>query len=113
MSDNKPIETLRDGRLKASIWMNESKETGLYLTATISRTYTDDKGQARDTHALNQRDLLPASDLARRAHVRCNELRRELSQSREQDRKTDRSQPSREFDRSAAHERSRNRPRPR
>lgn len=73
---NTPIMTLRDGALKASVWENEG-ENGKYLSTTFAKTYTKD-GEPMDGHVFSRSDLLPLSELARKAYAKIN-LRRELS----------------------------------
>lgn len=63
---NKPVETLRDGALSASIWKNEG-ENGQFHSVTFARTYTkDDISQSSDSFSANQ--LLTLAHLATRAY---------------------------------------------
>lgn len=80
-SNKGPEHTLRDGNLKVTIWRNES-EKGSYRTAVLTRLYTDDKGETRETHNLGKNELLPGSEILRNAYNRINEMQREQSQSR-------------------------------
>lgn len=65
--DNKgPIEVIRDGAIKASIWSNEG-ENGNYLTVTFSRTYTKD-GEPQSSNSFSGRDLLVIAEIARQAY---------------------------------------------
>ena len=72
----RPVETVREGRLKASIWRNEA-ESGAYHSISLARTYSDKDGQLRDTQSFRAKDMLPLSELARRAHHQAHELDRE------------------------------------
>lgn len=82
MEHNKgPEHTLRDGSLKATIWRNES-DKGSYHTTTLTRLYTDDKGEIRETHSLGKNDLLKAGELLRNTYNHINELQRGQSKSR-------------------------------
>ncbi|MEL7128225.1 MAG: hypothetical protein AAGJ51_09075 [Pseudomonadota bacterium] len=102
MSDNTPpIETLRDGNIKASLWVNEG-DNGPFITTTIARTYTDQKGQVRDTTGFTGTDLLRVAELARVAYQRSGELRRELTQ--DHSRQNGRGGPSRDFARSRSNQ---------
>lgn len=78
---NKPVDTLRDGSLKASIFRNEGDKGHFYATS-FARTYRDADGNPRDTHSFIGTDLLKLSELARAAYTRTHDLRRE--DSREQ-----------------------------
>ena len=63
-----PVETLRDGFLKATIWSNEG-ENGTYFTIDFAKTYEKD-GELRDGRSFNGQDLLPMAELARQAYRR-------------------------------------------
>ncbi len=69
-------ETLRDGMLKASIFRNEH-ENGAFFNTTFSKLYKDSEGELRETHSFSSDDLLRVGELAREAHNRIRELRRE------------------------------------
>ena len=78
-----PADTLRDGRVKATMWERNS-EGGPTFSTTIARTYTDKEGQPRDTPFLSGADLLRASRVAEKAYEREQELVRERSQRPQQ-----------------------------
>lgn len=63
-----PIIVIRDGALKASVWENEG-ENGTYLTTTFAKTYTKND-KPSDTQTFGRSDLLPLSELARRAYAK-------------------------------------------
>ncbi len=94
---NHPVETLRDGWLKAAIWRNES-ERGAFFTTTVARTYRDEQGRLHDTQNFKGDDLLRLGELTRQAHHRTNELAREEYKSRQRAHQQDRS-PSRDLTR--------------
>jgi len=71
-----PVETIRDGAIKMSIWRNEGQD-GPFFSTSVNRTYRDDEGQLRDTNSFTGADLLKVSELARQAYARTNDLRRE------------------------------------
>ena len=78
MSDtpkNPPVETLREGPLKAALWRNES-ERGAYHSVTLARTYKDREGQLQETSSFRAKDMLGLSELARRAHHHTHDLDR-------------------------------------
>ncbi|MDJ0921877.1 MAG: hypothetical protein QNI84_12180 [Henriciella sp.] len=112
MSDTRPIDTIRDGNLKASIWKNEG-ENGPFLTTTITRTYTDQRGNYHDTASFTGTELLRVAELSRQAYSRSNELRRELSLSADREPEDGRRQTSRSFERQADRDRTRTRRQPR
>ncbi len=63
-----PVETLRDGFIKATIWSNEG-EHGTYFTIDFAKTYEKD-GELHDGKSFNSQDLLPVAELARQAYRR-------------------------------------------
>lgn len=71
---SKPIETIRDGGLKASIWKNQG-EKGPFYSVRITRTYTDEQGNYRDSDTFSGSELLRVARLADRAYGRTSELR--------------------------------------
>lgn len=86
-ADNRPVDVIRDGNLKASIWRNEGENSVSYAT-TIARTYKTEDGAYRETGSFTGTELLRVSELARKAYDRTNDLRRDdyergSSQSRE------------------------------
>jgi len=73
---NQPVETIRDGSLKATIWQNQG-ENGPYFTTTLAKTYEDRDGKLRDTYGFTGSELLRVAELARTAYAQSIALRRE------------------------------------
>lgn len=71
---NKPIQTLRDGLLKATIWKNHS-ENGSRYTVTFSRAYKAADGQYHDSDSYSGAELLRLSYLANHAYHAINEFK--------------------------------------
>ncbi len=63
----KPIDTLRDGSLKATIWKNQSEKGGFY-SVEFSRTYKDGES-FKDSHSFSGAELLRISRLAEIAYT--------------------------------------------
>jgi len=62
-TENKgPVETLRDGNLKATIWRNFG-ENGTFYSVEISRTYKDGDDY-KTAHSFSGAELLKVSRLA-------------------------------------------------
>ncbi|WP_299671770.1 hypothetical protein [uncultured Roseobacter sp.] len=80
---NRPVDTLRDDNLKASIWRNEG-ENGVSYSTTFVRTWRDDQGQWHDSQSYSGTDMLRLGELSRSAYHRTNELRQEHKQSQTQ-----------------------------
>ena len=69
-----PVQTLRDGKLKAVIWKNP-KENGFFYSVDLVRSYQDEAENWKDTHSFSGADLLRISRLAEKAYDRIAELR--------------------------------------
>ncbi len=110
MSNQPPEETLRDGNLKATIWINEG-EKGPYFTVTIAKTYKDDRGKYHDTNSFSVDDLPKLNLLTQDAYRKASDFRREHYQSLDQDngRKRTRDSASGAFDRENGRSRGRGR----
>jgi len=69
-----PVETLRDGNLKASVWENKRDENVMH-SVQFRRSYRDQEGQYRDTDSFSGSDLLRLSKLAERSYEAIREHR--------------------------------------
>lgn len=73
---NKPVETLRDGALKVSIFRNQS-EKGAFYAVDPGRIYTDEaSGDVRETSSLSGSEPLRMAHLLTKGYERVGELRR-------------------------------------
>ena len=68
MADNKPVQEIRFGRLRAAIWENQTQEGGTVYNVTFSRLYKDGK-QWKDSTSFGRDDLLLIRKLADAAHT--------------------------------------------
>ena len=64
---NTPVDTIRDGSLKATIWMNP-KENGTFYSVQITRSYTDEQGNWHETDSFSGSELLRVARLANIAY---------------------------------------------
>lgn len=80
---NTPEDTIRDGRIKATLWRNEG-EKGPYVSTDFSRSWQDSEGQWHDSKSFGLGDLLGLSELARTAYGRGREIERDLRDERQQ-----------------------------
>jgi len=71
----RPIETIRDGKLSASIWQNSSDNGNLFYSVTFERVYTGEDEQPHSAASFSGTDLLKISLLATKAYDRCQALR--------------------------------------
>ncbi len=72
-SKTPPVQTLRDGKLKAVIWKNPS-EKGHFYSADLIRSYQEGDNW-KDTHSFSGTELLRIGRLANKAYDRIAELR--------------------------------------
>lgn len=64
---NKPVQTLRDGSLSATIWKNPT-DKGFRYSVNLSRVYTDEQGTLRDSDRFTGSELLRIARLAQTAY---------------------------------------------
>ncbi|NRA59076.1 MAG: hypothetical protein HRU13_13265 [Phycisphaerales bacterium] len=84
-TNTKPIDTIRDGALKASIWANQPKaeDKAPFYSVRITRTYTDEQGNYHDSDSFSGSELLRVARLADRSYGRTSELRAEATTSQQ------------------------------
>lgn len=68
MTDNKPIDTLRDGAIKASIWKNTASDGTPFYSVTFDRTFTDSDGMTKSSSSFSASGILKLSRLAEKAY---------------------------------------------
>lgn len=95
-TSNAPLETLRDGRLKATIWSNAGENNETYHSVTLAKIYEDRNGQLQESSSFSAGELLRVAELAREAHGVIRGLRREQSVERRADKDAPRAEASRE-----------------
>ena len=75
MSNKIPADTIRVGRLKVTIWENKNSTTGeSYFTANLTKSYTDKKGDWKETTQLTGNEVSKAGALLNKAYKRIAEL---------------------------------------
>lgn len=97
---NKPVETLRDGALKVSIFRNRS-ENGEFYALDPGRIYTDEKtGDVREVSSLSGSEPLRMAHLLTKGYERVAEYRQEAKAqekaAQERPARRKRSEPDRE-----------------
>jgi hypothetical protein len=73
---NKPIDTLRDGSIKATIWKRTTDSSAFY-SVELTRSYKDEAGQWHDASSFIGDELLRIARLAGKAYDRTEELRQQ------------------------------------
>ena len=76
MANPKPVAEVRIGRVKATVWPNETKEGRTKHNVTFSRLYRDSEEWKR-TQSFSRNDLLLLAKVADLAHSRIFELQHE------------------------------------
>lgn len=76
MSDEKqrPVDTLRDGQISASIWKHQSEKDNTYYTTTYAKNYRDENGEYQTSHSFYGTDHLKLAELSKKAYQREKEL---------------------------------------
>jgi hypothetical protein len=64
---NKPLHKLRDGKITATIWSNQTKDGKTMHSATFSRFYQVGE-KLKDSSSFGRSDLLAVAKLASEAH---------------------------------------------
>ena len=67
MANNKPIDTIRDGSLKATIWKRTSEKSTFY-SVELTRSYRDENGKWHDSKSFVGDELLRIARLANIAY---------------------------------------------
>src|SRR5437870_167705 len=63
----RPAQTIRYGRLKATVWRQES-DKGPWYSVALARTYRDQAGNWQSSGSFGRDDLLVLAKLADQAH---------------------------------------------
>ena len=64
---NKPLHKIRDGRISATIWANQTKDGKTMHSVTFSRLYKVGE-TLKDSSSFGRSDLLVVAKLASEAH---------------------------------------------
>jgi len=67
-NSNRPAHTIRHGRIKATIWLNQTQKGPMY-NVTFSRSYQNDEGSWADSPSFNFEDLMTVAKCAFDAHT--------------------------------------------
>ena len=70
-----PVDIVRDGALKATIWRNEHEKNGAFYSVNLARIYKDNEGKYHDTDSMSGTQLLRLARLAEKAYDRISALR--------------------------------------
>lgn len=64
-----PAHTLRIGRLKGVVWLNESKDGRRHYSVTVARLYRTYDGEWSQSTSFDRGDLLPLAEVLRLAFL--------------------------------------------
>jgi len=73
--NNKPVQTLRDGALKASIWRNLNRDGAPFYSVTLSRSYKKPDGVWAESNSFTGAELFKIARLAQEAYSHALNLR--------------------------------------
>ena len=93
--NNKPLDTIRDGRLKITIWENKSEKGDVYHTMTPSKTYQDREGRLQDSHSFSMSEGLRINALMSDGRNVILSRRKELSLDKDHDAPSQEDRPDR------------------
>ena len=65
---NRPVHTIRHGRIKATIWANQTQRGTMY-NVTIVRSYQDEQNNWHDSQSFGVLDLMTVAKAAFDAHT--------------------------------------------
>jgi hypothetical protein len=65
---NKPVYTIRHGRIKATIWANQTQRGTMY-NVTVVRSYQDEQNNWHDSQSFGVLDLMTLAKAAFDAHT--------------------------------------------
>ncbi len=72
---NKPVSTIRDGSLKATVWANPGEDGRTFYSVRLTRTYRDEQGNYHDSDRFTGAELLRVARLAGLAYDETSRLR--------------------------------------
>ncbi|WP_299500487.1 hypothetical protein [uncultured Roseobacter sp.] len=87
---NKPVATYRDGKLKATLWQNNSRDGDTYYTVNLAKVYEDRNGKLQETNSFSDSEVLRVVELGKEARSHALDLRRQHSHERKQQQSHDR-----------------------
>jgi hypothetical protein len=64
---NRPVHSVRHGRIKASVWVNSTKNGPMH-NVTFARSYQDDEGNWHDSQSFGFEDLMTVAKCAFDVH---------------------------------------------
>src|SRR3982750_1807758 len=67
-NSNRPVQTIRHGRIKATIWLNQTQKGPMH-NVNFSRSYQDDEGNWADSPSFSFEDLMTVAKCAFDAHT--------------------------------------------
>lgn len=76
---NAPVDTLRDGALKVSIFRNE-RENGVSYSMDSGRIYTDGQGQIKESKSLSGSEPIRMARLLEKSYDRVGEFKAQMKQ---------------------------------
>lgn len=91
----RPDHVIRDGSLKATLWLREGK-FGSYFMTDLAKTITDRDGNLKDVRSFTRHELPRIGELASHAHQYAIKRQREINPIRKQTERAGNSAPQKE-----------------
>jgi hypothetical protein len=82
-SENRPVHTVRHGRIKATVWVNQTQRGPMH-NVTLSRSYQDEEGNWHDTQSFGFDELMTVAKAVFDAHTFISNERAKAVGSNEQ-----------------------------
>ena len=82
-SENRPVHTVRHGRIKATVWLNQTQRGPMH-NVTLTRSYQDEQGNWHDTQSFGFDELMTLAKAVFDAHTFISNERAKANGSNEQ-----------------------------
>jgi len=82
-NENRPVHTVRHGRIKATVWLNQTQRGPMH-NVTLTRSYQDDEGNWHDTQSFGFDELMTVAKAVFDAHTFISNERAKANGSNEQ-----------------------------
>lgn len=82
-SENRPVHTVRHGRIKATVWLNQTQRGPMH-NVTLTRSYQDEEGNWHDTQSFGFDELMTVAKAVFDAHTFISNERAKSNEASEQ-----------------------------
>lgn len=82
--NEKPVQTVRDGKLKIAIWRRQGSNGMFYSISAPTRSYQDQNNEWQETTSLSGAEILMAAKLLEEAYSCIKQLRQADKQQQQE-----------------------------